>query len=165
MYFLHLLVPYFFIAFSPFCDELAIAFIQWLWFACVLSCLSCVPLFVTLWTVAHESMGFCPWDSPGKNTGMSCRALLQGIFPTQGSKPGLPHCRRFFTIWATRAWESAFYKFSDYVGPGLRTRLGAFLLSNPVLLTFSYREVHPECHHIPKCERWREGNLAQIRVS
>ena len=27
----------------------------------------------------------CPWDSPGKNTGVSCHALLQGIFPTQGS--------------------------------------------------------------------------------
>ena len=29
----------------------------------------------------------CPWDSPGKNTGVSCHALLQGIFPTQGSNP------------------------------------------------------------------------------
>ena len=29
-------------------------------------------------------------DSPGKNTGVGCRALLQGIFPTQGSNPGLP---------------------------------------------------------------------------
>ena len=28
----------------------------------------------------------CPWDSPGKNTGVSCHFLLQGIFPTQGSK-------------------------------------------------------------------------------
>ena len=26
----------------------------------------------------------CPWDSPGKNTGVGCHALLQGIFPTQG---------------------------------------------------------------------------------
>ena len=31
----------------------------------------------------------CPWDSPGKNTGVSCHALLQGIFPTQGSNPHL----------------------------------------------------------------------------
>ena len=31
-------------------------------------------------------------DSPGKNTGVGCHAFLQGIFPTQGSKPGLPHC-------------------------------------------------------------------------
>ena len=32
-------------------------------------------------------------DSPGKNTGVGCHALLQGIFPTQGSNPGVPHCR------------------------------------------------------------------------
>ena len=33
-------------------------------------------------------------DSPVKNTGLGCHVLLQGIFPTQGLKPGLPHCRR-----------------------------------------------------------------------
>ena len=32
--------------------------------------------------------------SSGKNTGVGCHALLQGIFPTQGSSPGLPHCRQ-----------------------------------------------------------------------
>ena len=32
-------------------------------------------------------------DSPGKNTGAGCHALLQGIFPTQRSNSGLPHCR------------------------------------------------------------------------
>ena len=31
-------------------------------------------------------------DSPGKNTGVGCHALLQGPFPTQGSNPSLPHC-------------------------------------------------------------------------
>ena len=35
-----------------------------------------------------------PWDSPGKNTGMGCYFLLQEILPTQGSNPGLPHCRQ-----------------------------------------------------------------------
>ena len=33
-------------------------------------------------------------DSPGKNTRVGCHALLQGIFLTQGSNPGLPHCRQ-----------------------------------------------------------------------
>ena len=32
-------------------------------------------------------------DSPGKNTGVGCHALLQEIVPTQGSNPGLQHCR------------------------------------------------------------------------
>ena len=36
----------------------------------------------------------CPWDSPGKSTGVECHFLLQGIFPTQGLNPGLPHCRQ-----------------------------------------------------------------------
>ena len=34
----------------------------------------------------------CPWNSPGKNTGVGCLSLLQGIFPTQGQNPGLSHC-------------------------------------------------------------------------
>ena len=33
-------------------------------------------------------------DSPGRDNGVGCHALLQGIFPTQGSNPGLPHCRQ-----------------------------------------------------------------------
>ena len=32
-------------------------------------------------------------DSPGQNTGVGCHALLQGIFPTHGSNPGLLHCK------------------------------------------------------------------------
>ena len=40
-----------------------------------------------------DDVQYSPWNSPGKNTGMGCHALLQGIFPTQGSNPGLPHCR------------------------------------------------------------------------
>ena len=36
----------------------------------------------------------CPWNFPGKSTGAGCHFLLQGIFPTQGSNPGLPHCRQ-----------------------------------------------------------------------
>ena len=35
-------------------------------------------------------------DSPGKNTGVGCHALLQGIFLTQGLNPGLLHCRQIF---------------------------------------------------------------------
>ena len=35
-----------------------------------------------------------PWNSPGQNTGVGSLSLLQGIVPTQGSNPGLPHCRQ-----------------------------------------------------------------------
>ena len=33
-------------------------------------------------------------DSPGNNTGVGCHVLLRGIFPTQGSNPGLQNCRQ-----------------------------------------------------------------------
>ena len=35
---------------------------------------------------------YSPWDSPGQNTGVDSHSLLQGIFPTQGSNPGLLSC-------------------------------------------------------------------------
>ena len=60
--------------------------------ACLLSCFSPVQLFAILWTVACQDSnppGSSVQDSPGKNTGMGCHALLQGIFLTQGSNPCL----------------------------------------------------------------------------
>ena len=54
--------------------------------------LSCVQLFGNPWTVAHQvplSMGFSRQEQwTGRHS------LLQGIFPTQESNPGLPHCRQ-----------------------------------------------------------------------
>ena len=43
-------------------------------------------------------MLLCPWDSPGKDSGVGCQALLQGIFLTQGSNLGLQHCRQILYI-------------------------------------------------------------------
>ena len=37
---------------------------------------------------------YSPWNSPGQNTRVGSLSLLQGIFPTQGSNPGLLHCRQ-----------------------------------------------------------------------
>ena len=37
---------------------------------------------------------YSPWNSPGQNTGVGSLSLPQGIFPTQGSNPGLLHCRQ-----------------------------------------------------------------------
>ena len=37
---------------------------------------------------------FVHGDSPGKNSGVGCHALHQGIFPTQGLNPAFPHCRQ-----------------------------------------------------------------------
>jgi len=50
---------------------------------CACSVTSVVSDFVTPWLL-------CPWDSPGKNAGVGCHSLFQGIFPTQGCNPRLP---------------------------------------------------------------------------
>ena len=55
--------------------------------------LSCVRLFATPWTVAHQappSIGF----SRQEYQSVGCHFLLQGIFPTQGSNPSFSHCRQ-----------------------------------------------------------------------
>ena len=39
---------------------------------------------------------YIPWNSLGQNTEVGSFSLLQGIFPTQGLNPGLPHCRQIF---------------------------------------------------------------------
>ena len=53
--------------------------------------LSRVRLFAIPWTVARQAP--LSMDSPGKNTGVGCHVLFQGIFPTQVSNLGLLHCR------------------------------------------------------------------------
>ena len=40
---------------------------------------------------------FCPWDSPGKNTGVDTHSLLQVIFPMLGSNSGPLHCRQILS--------------------------------------------------------------------
>ena len=49
----------------------------------------------------------CLWNSPGRNTGVGCQFLLQGIFPTQGSNPGLPHCGQTLYCLSYRALSPA----------------------------------------------------------
>ena len=49
--------------------------------------LSHARIFVTPWAV------YSPWNSPGQNTGVGNLSLHQGVFPAQGSNPGLPPCK------------------------------------------------------------------------
>ena len=58
--------------------------------------------FVTPWTVTTRLL--CPWGFSGKNSGVGCHLLLQGIFLTQGSNSCLLHCRQILYHWAT--WET-----------------------------------------------------------
>ena len=67
---------------------------------------SCSVVSDCLW---HHGL-YSPWNSPDQNTGVGSLSLLQGIFPTQGSNPGLPPCRWIF-----------FYQMSHKGSPVFRT--------------------------------------------
>ena len=64
---------------------------------CVCSVMS--DSFVTSYTVARQvplpTRLLCPWNFPGKDTGVECHFLLQGIFPIQGSNLHLLHHRHW----------------------------------------------------------------------
>ena len=98
-------------------------------------------------------------NSPGKNTGAGCHALLQRIFPTQGSNSGLPCCRRILYCLnyqgSPRILEWVAYPFSRETSwPRNRTRVsciagGLFLpaelpgkpISQPSLLQLDIKSV------------------------
>ena len=54
--------------------------------------LSREQFFATTWTIVLQAP--CPWNSPGKNTGVGSHSLLQGIFLMQGLNLHLLHCRQ-----------------------------------------------------------------------
>ena len=57
--------------------------------------LSLAQFFAIPWIVACPKL-LRPWDFQGKSTGVGCHFLLQRIFPTQGSNPGLSRCKQTF---------------------------------------------------------------------
>ena len=102
----------------------------------------------------------CPWDSPGKNTGVGFHALLQGIFQTQGSNPHFMFpalAGRFFTTRAT--WEAfPSHHFMAIEREKVET-MAAFLLSSKVIVV-------GDCsHEMKRClllERKAMTNLDSI---
>ena len=56
--------------------------------------------------------GLCsPWNSPGQSTGVGSRSLLQGIFSTQESNLGVPHCRQILYRLSHQGSTVTFYKY------------------------------------------------------
>ena len=78
------------------------------WYRDWAHCLLCLLFWWVLYHSCHlkvkvaqlcptlcDPMGlYSPWNSPGQNTRVGSLSLLQGISPTQGLNPGLPHCRQ-----------------------------------------------------------------------
>ena len=71
-------------------------------------------------------------DSPGKDTGVGCHALCQGIFPTQGSNPGLPHCR-WILYCLSHHGSPRILEWVVYPSPGDLPDLGIELRRTPEL--------------------------------
>ena len=74
------------------------SFIKWrrwhfivIWIVKVKVTQSCLTLCDSM---DYSMPGSCPRSSPGKNTRVGCHSIPHGIFPTQGSNPGLLHCRQ-----------------------------------------------------------------------
>ena len=91
--------------------------------------------FVTPWTVAHKAP--LSWNSPGKNTGVGCHFLLQGIFLSQGSNPHLLQ------------WQADSLPLSHLGGPKNYIPIKFFFLKNkeiicvpqekPIVLAFIFK--------------------------
>ena len=59
-------------------------------------CVNCSVMPNSSWLQPTRLL--CPWDFPGKDTGVGCYFLLQGIFPIQGLNMGLLHCRQILYL-------------------------------------------------------------------
>ena len=69
-------------------------------------------------------------DSPGKNTEVGCHFLLQGIFPTQGLSPGLPHCRWILYCLSDREAQQSFNFYPKKISFPKRCLQSLLLLDN-----------------------------------
>ena len=87
---------------------------------------SCISLSAT----PQESRLLCPWDFLGRNTGVGCHFLLQGIFPTKGSNSHLLH------------WQADFFFFLTTEPPGKSLKLYFYLICVFICLIFAYYKLH-----------------------
>ena len=88
---------------------------------------------------------YSPWNSPGQNTGVDSPSLLQRIFPTQGSNPGLPHGRQILYQLShqgsPRILEWVTYPFSR--GSSFpRNWIGVFWIAGGFFTIWATREVY-----------------------
>ena len=86
---------------------------------------------LTLWPHGlRPTRLLCPWDSPGKKTGVGCHFLLQGIFLTQGSNLDLLHCRKVLS--RVGSWDRERERHVKYVRPVGCVRHGGSGAPNPL---------------------------------
>ena len=106
---------------------------------------------------------YSPWNSPGQNTGVGSLSLLQGIFPIQRLKPGLPHCRQILYHLghkrSPRILEWVAYPFSSRSSPP-RNRNGVCCIAGRFFTNWAFSSVqslsnslrpHEPQHARPPC--------------
>ena len=84
-------------------------------------------------------MDCSPWNSPGQNTGVCSFSLLQGIFPAQGSNPGLLYCRGILYQLSHKENLRKIWIGWNNKSPDKRNSLGSFLKAvycHPVYIAF-----------------------------
>ena len=125
------------------------------WFCCFLTCIP-VSQEAGKWvsescSVMSDSLQphvlYSPWNSPGQNTGVSSLSLLQETFPTQGSNPGLLHCRQILYQLShkesPRILEWVAYPFSRGLSQ-LRNWTRVSCIAGRLFTNWVMREAHSE---------------------
>ena len=92
---------------------------------------------------------YSPWNSPGQKTGDGSLSFLQGIFPTQGSNPGLLHCRRILYQLnhegSPRILEQVAYLFSSR-SSWPRNPTGVSCITDGFFTNWAIREFEMTCN-------------------
>ena len=92
-----------------------------------------------------QSLFATPWNSPGQNPGVVSCSLLQGIFPTQGLNPGLPHCKQILYHLShkgsPRTLDQVSYPFSRGSSRP-RNRTGVSCIAGRFFTNWALRESH-----------------------
>ena len=132
----------------------------------LLSCMHVcsVAQYMTLWNPMDCSPTrlLCPWDFPGKNSGVGCHFLFQGIFPTQGLNLGLllgllhwqadslplNHLGSPLLSWRMNRPEVG------YVVCNLTKSMAAKLFSPPSIQKHTQRHIHIP-FHTQQCTLWQ----------
>ena len=89
---------------------------------------------------------YSPWTSPGQNTGVDSHSLLHGIFPTEGSNPGLPHCRRIVYHLShqgsPRTLEWVLYPFSRVTSQPSNWTVVSYYVVREFFTSWATKETH-----------------------
>ena len=135
----------------------------------IVNVLNCSAVSDSLWPHGLQPTGLlCPWESPGKHSGVGCHFLLQGIFPTQGSNlrilhwqvdslplaplrtPTIFHIYVFFlnrlSYDSTSKWRGRFFRIIQLISP-----VPGFLVPSELVLCYI-------------CTLWGTGTLSRVRA-